>query len=244
MIARSSQSSNQLFRMPVLLGMLVLWLSMPGGAALANPCEQSAAPPLVSVRAEINPASYDFTRGIAQLSADGNTVAPRHLPEFNYVLGTTAMASKSAWETTLASRMASDGTLCWKVDKLQITLEVHTKVYIAKEAVKGSCLWTETMKHEAKHVKIDQTIFPRLADTIRPSIVRKIARTYFAQNQAQAERDADKLMRTAIEGAIDSFLRKRNRTQLSIDTAEEYSYISHVCGNAAVAAAVKRAGLR
>jgi hypothetical protein len=230
--------------LPTLLGMLVLWLAVPGGDALANPCEQSAAPPLVSVRAEINPASYDFTRGIAQLSADGNTVAPRHLPEFKYTLGTTAMVSHPQWETTFATHVRSDGTLCWKVDKLQITVEVHTKVYIAKEAAKGSCLWNETMKHEAKHVKIDQVIFPRLADTIRPSIVRKIARTYFAQNLAQAERDAEKLMRTAIEGAIDTFLRKRNRTQLSIDTAEEYSYISHVCGNAEVAAAVTRAGLR
>nr|WP_298686284.1 hypothetical protein [uncultured Dongia sp.] len=217
---------------------------MPGGDALANSCEQSAAPPVVSVRAEINPASYDFTRGIAQLSADGNSVAPRHLPEFKYTLGTTAMASNPQWETTFSTRTRSDGTLCWKVERLQITVKVHTKVYIATEAVKGSCLWTETMKHEAKHVKIDQTIFPRLADTIRPSIVRKIARTHFAQNQAQAERDADKLMRTAIEGAIESFLRKRNKTQLSIDTAEEYSYISHVCGNAEVAAAVTRAGLR
>ncbi len=219
---------------------------MVRGGRRPGPCRQLRAPggATSGVGARGLPVSYDDSRGIAQLSSDGSIVAPHHLPEFQYTMGATVIVPEQAWQTTLSSMTRSDGTLCWKVDRLQITLKVHTEVRIAREIPKGSCLWNETMQHENKHVKIDQKMFPRLADTIRPQILRKVARAYPAQNQAQAERDAAKLVRTTMDAAIDSFMRKRNKAQLAIDTAAEYDRISHACGNAEVAAAVNRAGLK
>jgi hypothetical protein len=227
----------------ILLATLVLLLASPRAAALADTCGQAISPPVVSVRTLVRPASYDFSRGIRDLSGDLNLAVPHGMSDFKYAVGATAVVAEreSRWE--MRGEQTPDGRQCWWITSLQITVTAHTKVYVAKEVPKDSCVWQEVMRHEAKHVKIDQKLFPRLVDTLRPKVVRQISKSVPARNQAEAEATMNKLVNNAADAAIQAFQKKRNRSQLAIDTRDEYTRSNRLCGEAAVADIFARAGL-
>lgn len=223
---------------------LAALLSMFPGNAFADTCGQVLSPPLVSVRAQVRPATHDFSLGILQITADPNLAVPHGLADFKYATGATSVGAERELRLQFRGQPRAGGGLCWWVTNLQITVTTHTKVYIAREVPKNSCLWKEVMRHEAKHVKIDQKLFAQLADTVRPKVVKAVSRSVPANDKAQAEEIFRSRVTRATDEAIKAFVVKRNKRQLSIDTREEYTRANRICGNAEIRAAFKRAGIR
>lgn len=226
-----------------LLALAVLLSLLPEDAR-ADTCGQALSPPHISVRTHVRPATYDFNRGILDISADTNLAVPRDMADFKYATGATAVVTEREWRVQLQGQPRSGGGQCWWVAKLQITVTAHTKVHIAKEIPRNSCLWKEVMRHESKHVKTDQKLFPRLADTVRPRIVKQMSRSVPAQDEAAAETIFRDLISKVTDDAINAFLVKRNNSQLAIDTREEYMRANRICGNDEISAAFTRAGIR
>lgn len=222
---------------------LAIFLSLLPDTARADACGQALSPPLISVRTHVRPATYDFNRGILDISADSNLAVPRDMADFKYATGATAVVTEREWHVQLQGQPRNGGGQCWWVTKLQITVTAHTKVHIAKELPRNSCLWKEVMRHESKHVKTDQKLFPRLADTVRPRIVKQVSHSVPAQDEAEAGDIFRDLISKATDDAINAFLVKRNNSQLAIDTREEYMRANRICGNAEISAAFTRAGI-
>jgi len=227
------------------LVVVVFFLSflLSAEVARAEVCDRPG-PPVVSVRTLTKPASVDLTKGIAQLTGNTSLVAPRNLPEFKYTLGSTEIVPERNSRIEFGSRQMTSGGVCWWVTRVQVTVTVHTRVYIAKEIPKDSCVWNHVTQHEAKHVKMDKQLFPKLADQVRPGIAKAIAKARTVRDQAAVEADGREVVGGAIEAAIEAFLVKRNRAQLTIDTREEYSKVNNLCGDAAISAIFAAAGVK
>lgn len=228
----------------VFLGILLVVISLAGVAPAHAACGSAVAAPVVSVRALTQPPTQDVSRGIAQLSSDRNLAVPRGLDGFRYAVGATAAQAQARTNWQMQGQPQPGGGYCWAISQLQIVVIVSTKVYIAREVPRGSCLWNEVVRHEAKHVRADQQLFPQLSGLIRPKVLRAVSRTVPGATEAEARAALGALLNMALQEAVGSFQVTRNEQQLAIDTAQEYSRANRICGNAEVAAAITRAGLR
>jgi hypothetical protein len=220
--------------------MLAMTDAAPAAAAA---CGSAVMPPPVSVRTVVKPATQDHSRGIASLSSDTRLAVPHGLDGFNFAVGVTAaeVAGSTKWE--MRGETMPDGRQCWWVTQLQIAVTVATKVYIAKEVPRGSCLWNEVVKHEARHVRIDQELFPTVKSLIRPKALRAVSTSIATRSQDEARKVLAEKINRATADAVAEFQKTRNKKQLEIDTREEYSRPNRICGEAEVAAAIERAGL-
>jgi hypothetical protein len=207
-------------------------------------CGGSIAPPVVSVRTLTQPPLQDVSRGIADLSSDRSLAVPHGLESFRYAVGATAAEAQGRTSWQMQGEPQPDGRYCWAITQLQIVITVSTKVYIAREVPRGSCLWNEVVKHEAKHVRADQKLFPQLSSLIRPKVLRGVSHSVLAANQTEAHGALGRIVNDAVQEAVAAFQLTRNQQQLTIDTPTEYRRANQVCGNAEVAAAIARAGLQ
>ncbi len=229
---------------PVFLALLfwaIFWVL--GAAAARAQCGGAIAPPSITVRTLTQPPLQDVSRGIADLSADRHLAVPRGLENFRFAIGVTAPQAKARANWQMQGQ-PQDGSYCWTISQLQIDVTVSTRVYIAREVPRESCLWNEIVRHEAKHVRIDQKFFPQLSGILRPRVSKVIAHSKLARDQASARNHFGAVINQAIEEAVAAFQVVRNQQQLAIDTPLEYSRPNRICGEAEVAAAVRRAGLQ
>jgi len=223
---------------------LTFLLLLPAGGALADSCGQRVAPPSLSVRSLVQPPKQDLTRSIKDLTGDPNVAVPRGLENFGFAVGATAAAPKTEYSWSTQGAQMPDGTWCWRAAKVSVIVTVATTVYIAKEIPRESCLWREVAKHEAKHVRLDRQLFPSLPGIVRPKVQRVIAHSVSAGTIEEASALLGRRIDAAVVEAAAFFELTRNKRQLEIDTVEEYGRPNRICGNAEVAAAIRRAGLQ
>lgn len=225
----------------LLFSAILLWRP---GAALADGCNQRVAPPVLSVQTDVQAPKLDVHRGIKELTGDPHVAVPRGLEDFRFAVGATAALPSIQRRWELHGEPMSNGRVCWRVTKMRVFVSVATTVYIAREIPRDSCLWREVAKHEAKHVRRDRELFPQLPGIVRPKVARVIAQSFAAGTQEEANAILKARLSAAVNEAAAAFEETRNREQLKIDTREEYSHPNQVCGNAEVAAAIARAGLK
>lgn len=204
----------------------------------------AVTPPLITVRAVVRPPTYDFSRGVRDLSSDMALAVPRGMEDFKYAFGVTAVVSRGETQWELNGILRNDGGMCWSVSNVKITVTASTKVFIAKEIIRDSCLWQQVTAHEARHVKMDRKLLPRLPDSVRPSVLRKVSRSVAADSAAEANAVWQKIISQSVSDAMGAFRERRNQAQLTIDTREEYTRASRACGATEVAATFARAGIK
>jgi hypothetical protein len=226
------------------LGLVLVLASQLCAKSVQAECGGAIAPPVVAVRTLTQPPTQDTNRGIAELSSDRSLAVPHELESFRYAVGATAAQAQGRTSWQMQGEPQPDGSYCWAIAQLQIVVTVATKVYIAREVPRGSCLWNEVVKHEAKHVRADQKLFPQLSSLIRPKVLRAVSHSVSAANQTEAQGALSRIVNKAVQDAVAAFQVTRNQLQLTIDTPEEYRRANRVCGNAEVAAAIERAGLQ
>ncbi len=239
-----SERAGRLVGFGVLLLLTLFPWAFLTAPARAQDCGAAIAPPVVSVRTQARPPVQDLSRGIANLTGDPRLAVPHGLQDFKFAVGVTAADATGTSQWQMQGFGMGDGRQCWSITQLQIVITVFTKVYIAKEVPRGSCLWNEVAKHEAKHVRLDQKLFPHMSGMIRPKVLRAISRSVPARSGEEAKALLGQLVNQAVGEAVRDFEVTRNAEQLKIDTRAEYSHPNRVCGEAEVAAAIQRAGLR
>ena len=224
-------------------GLFLVALFLAGlSPARADACGGSIPPPTLTVRTDARPPTQDHSRGVASLSGDDRLAVPRGLENFRYAVGVTAADATGHTEWDMQGQALPDGRQCWWISQAKIVATVSTRVFIAKEIPRGSCLWNEVVKHEAKHVRLDQQLFPQMSGLIRPKVLAAISHSVVARSQAEARTLLGSLLSQATRQAVAEFQQARDAAQLRIDTAAEYGRPNKVCGEAAVSAIIQRAG--
>ena len=206
-------------RMLFRVGLGLVLAFMTPAIASADSCGQALAMPEVSVRTELHPVRYDFSKGILAITSDPQLAVPRILEGFSHAIGATRVVTSGHWNLELEGEARSAGGICWTAKKLDVVVVAHTDVFVAQEIPRNTCLWREVMRHEALHVEVDQGLFARLADNVRPAIKNAASLTVAATDDQTAKADFEARIGRAISDTLAIFSAKRNARQLAIDNA-------------------------
>ncbi|WP_374372086.1 hypothetical protein [Dongia sp.] len=212
-------------------------------SAKADSCGQALAQPDVDVRLEMKPVTHDFSVGLKTIGSDP-AFQPQSMSEnTGHTIGLTKLDVSTHARLVSSGEPRSEGGYCWSVKTLEFNVVAITTVYVAKEIPRDSCLWREVMSHENLHVELDQRLFARFADYVRPKILQSMTRTVAAASDNEANAVFEKRIVDAVSGAIDGFRSNRNARQAAIDSPEEYARFNRVCGDAELSAILTRAGV-
>lgn len=220
---------------------LLAWTAQTG-AARADACGQALANPEIDIRSEFAPPDLDHNRNLRALIADPAFAAARS-EDFPYMLGVTQMSVSGNLSMSIKGVPRSDGTFCWSVQRLDITLQAVSTVYIASEIQRDGCLWREVWHHEERHVAANRQYFPQFAALIRPDVLEVARRTLAAATDAEAEAFFAAAINRAAEKAQHRFEASAHDRHRKIDTPEEYSRVSNTCGDGEMREVLTRAGL-
>lgn len=219
------------------------FLTMTDMAAAAS-CGQNPTRPVIDVRLDSPKPTYDLKKGIKSLNASSRVVGQGVAAGgFDQTLGLTSIAVDSTMSAEMTGRPQSNGGYCWSISRMTFTVKAETVVYVAKEITRDSCLWREVLAHEGKHVSIAQSFLPKVDNYVRPKLSAALSRSVSARTNDEAGELMKKSVSRAASAALKDFMADLTERQLRLDTPAEYSRFSKACGNAELAAVLKKAGI-
>lgn len=211
----------------VLGGALILATMVP---AVAATCP-AADPPKVRVVSDLPPPNirHALTRPrIGALGGNGHMTSDRRHA------GLTQAKTHFTVRPTLAFAKLSDGTICAQVRDVEAKWEMTTlQVDVAVEYGKGSCPYTEILRHENEHVAIAQRNFRAAEQSLKRDLAALAARVRpFAVSRdgtQRAAKDMAERFMAAAEPALEKYRSDTRRANAAIDTPESYRAVSARC---------------
>lgn len=214
-----------------LLAAGVLWL--PATAVAAGMSCPAFDPPKVRVTAQIAPLLRDHTRSIAELAAvPGRTPGPAGRSN-GHILGLAHARYGEESQFRAMFRFLPNGTVCGAPATLAVTFGFQDRrLYVARELPRGSCIHAEVLKHEMKHIAVDEALLKEFIPQVRQrmeAVVRRIGPVQ-RRTQQQAMAAIRQPIDAELKRLMRDFTRERDRRQTQVDTAEEYDRVSRSCG--------------
>ena len=96
---------------------------------------------------EVDKTEYIITKDVNSLTTMHGQIGPRH------VLGLAGGEVGAKFTAEFELKPERNGTYCLYVDKVDTVFFAKPKVYIASNFRKGTCEYTQVLRHEEKHVK-------------------------------------------------------------------------------------------
>jgi hypothetical protein len=214
---------------------LAVWLLVPSGpaaAAEASACGRFDAPE-VRIDFESVPVHQDFTRSMAQLqSMPGRAPAPREAAN-GRVLGLAHAKYGERSQVGVVFRATQDGGYCGTLGSLTVNFGFEERtVLVARELPTNVCIHGEVLKHEMRHVAVDEKALKDFIPTVRRTLETLAAHVGVVRGRTREQLTG--AIRRPIEAALRDMLREfgqeRERRQAEVDTLEEYKRVSASCG--------------
>lgn len=217
-----------------------LWLASPAAAQ----CGAAPRQPKIEVRSDIQAPILDTSLGIRDITANPNLAVPRGLGDGYYAIGATGLNIAHQLQFSAIGEPRAEVGYCWSVREAVLTITAETKVHVAAEVPRDSCVWHEVMDHEKKHVKLDRDLFPQLVAAMRAEVARVIGQSVPGATDEVAGLIYRTQMQAALEAVAQRYSAGRKERQLAIDTPEEYARFARACGSAVLAEILARAGIQ
>lgn len=216
----------------LILPMAIALAAGSGGHKLACTVPQA---PQVMVRVTTDQIDYDFSQTAKALTAlKGDTLSP-YAPGADTVSGGLredhpAIKSEIKWQVMYEER--SDQACMW-YDSITINIHLDPKIYVAREFNVGACR-EEILRHERKHVDIDQTVMNKYGRKIGEAVQKAVdAAGAVGPFRYSNIEEMKGMASNHIESAINSqkLLMEKEMRQLQgqVDSLAEYERISAVC---------------
>ena len=199
-------------------------------------CSMTKAPSVV-VNPITAPIQYEFNLGSEELDKiKSNTVSP-------YAPGTDTTTKglrhdKPEFQYSVSIYRAEDHqrqTACFWYDKVEVTIKLSPKIYVAKEQSDKRCR-DEILKHELKHVEVDRRVINNYARNIGIAIQNSVNEIGVIGPYNLHEKDkVNESLKAHIKSAIESqellLYRDMRNEQSQVDSLEEYERVSAICRN-------------
>lgn len=216
---------------------VLLTAGMPAPARAADRCP-AAAPPEVEVKIAEAPVIFDVTRSREELaSLDIDTISPWPSQYHTSVGG--LMRGKIAADHRIAFRDNMNDAKkkgCVQFLKIEVTLRMDPKIYVAREIAGNSCLFREVFGHEEKHIDADRALLEKYAAQMKDALhmaTMEPADYSSPVVPAMAMESVRKRMADSIERALgvmfEKMMRERAQRQQAIDSLGEYERVSGSC---------------
>ena len=125
------------------------------------------------------------------------------------------------------------GDVCGAPTTLSVTFGFQERrLYVARELPRESCIHGEVLKHEMKHIAVDEALLKEFIPHIQrrlDAVVERIGAVR-RRTQKQAMAAIRQPIDAALKQAMQDFTRERDRRQKQVDSAEEYTRVSRSCG--------------
>jgi hypothetical protein len=208
----------------------LLWL--PGRPAAAATACLGFGPPKVKVTSQVAPLARDFTRSIAELAAiPGRAPGPAGRSH-GHILGLAHARYGEESQFRAMFQPLLNGTVCGAPTTLAITFGFQERrLYVARELPRDSCIHAEVLKHEMKHIAVDEALLKEFIPVVQrrmESVVQRIGAVQ-RRTQEQAMAAIRQPIDAALKQLMQEFTRERDRRQMRVDTAEEYTRVSRSC---------------
>ncbi|MCB9996591.1 MAG: hypothetical protein H6869_09165 [Rhodospirillales bacterium] len=199
-------------------------------------CSVPAAP-AISVVPTTAPVAYEFNLTSEELGRfKSNTVNP-------YDPGTDTATGglrhdRPAIKTRVQWGIQQDParqTACLWYDKIEVTIELSPKIYIASERTKDSVCRDAIIDHELKHVDVDRDVINKYAMDIGLAVKDAVdgAGAMGPYNYHQLDTVKKQLVghiTAAVESKKLLLHQEMARRQAGVDSLEEYERVSKICG--------------
>lgn len=195
--------------------------------------------PLPNVKTIIKnePIQYDKTKTHRDLSSFNiDTVSPYGSSVHTKVSGlmsgniNVSMSAQIGWSTNPVNKSS-----CVWYDDINVIITASPTIYIAKEHVGNRCRYNATMKHELKHVKVDQQILTKFQKIFTYN-VKKMAREVSVIGPIRssdvdlARADMNQQIQKVIQNTLDELKVERRKRQQYVDSKAEYDRLGKMCG--------------
>ncbi|MBI1214489.1 MAG: hypothetical protein GC185_01560 [Alphaproteobacteria bacterium] len=128
------------------------------------------------------------------------------------------------------------GLSCLYINELDLDVVFSPVVYIASEFRPGSCRYTDTMRHERRHV--DTTIItlkeylPQLAEVARQATAANaVTGPFNSESIKDAQQQVSSNIRAMLAAELDTVDKVHFQRQQAIDTRQEYMRATRACPN-------------
>jgi hypothetical protein len=216
-----------------LLCLKLLFLSNIGYAN--DWCKPSKAPS-INIKTSTDNISYDFNLSEKQLNKfDSSTVNPYGSNVITDVGGLMKGGIETKHQMSFAT-LTNPRTkqMCFWYDKVEVSLHIRPKIYVARDFPKGSCMHSAILGHEHKHVIVDREIVNKYAALIGDALKYTVARNPvfgpISTDQKQIMLDQVKInMQNIVQEYISQMSNERKQRQQAVDNLAEYERVNKSC---------------
>ncbi len=218
----------------VLKAALILAATAPSGKGAEDACLVET-PPAVAVKVETADIVYDYGLTAQQLTAmKTDTVSP-YAPGADSVSGglredKPEIKSLITWQLKHTPRKNIG---CLAYNKIDITIKLSPKIYVAREFNAGSCR-EAILQHERHHVAVDRQVMNKYANIIGRSVQNAVNKAGalgpFPMDQQEKMKEISSLhIESAINSQILLMQKEMRQLQGQVDTLDEYKRVSSYC---------------
>lgn len=213
-------------------------LTVPAVMATQIAFSQCDHKPLPKITTKIvsKETKYDNTKSHKQLEKFKiDTVSPYEAGVHSKVSGlmssniNVSMRANIAWSTHPITK-----NTCMWYDEITVDIVSAPTIFIASEHNNNRCRYNATMRHELKHIEVDESIIRKYSTQFESS-VRQAARKIdvsgpFPKDQIENQRVAlNAEIQRAIETTLTSMKNERRAKQQKVDSRHEYDRLSRMC---------------
>jgi hypothetical protein len=183
---------------------------------------------IVPVHGEVK---YDLTKSLREIQRSaGPEIAEKHYPLF----GMAVQGFGVGYVVQISTMPHGDQLLCPILDGVEVRIGlVDRTVFIAKEVIAIDCLYNEALRHQLRHVHLEDEAL----EAFLPGFTRELRRALIellSQPQKDAKPAKEKL-RDAVETVTTSLLaplnKERSWRREEVESAEELDRIRNACGD-------------
>lgn len=193
--------------------------------------------PAVKVTVETDHIDYDFTKSAKHLSAIKNdTVSP-------YAPGTDTV-SGGLREDHPQTRASISWSLeydpeknigCMWYDKIEITVRLDPKIYVAKEFNVGNCR-EAILAHERRHVAVDREVMNKYATNMGRAVQKAIDQSgamgpFNMNDQEEMQNRSSQYIESVMKPQRLAMEKEMRTKQGLVDSLAEYERVSAHCRN-------------
>lgn len=218
----------------VLAAVLVVLIGAPSafaqGRAVACPAFK---PPSIELDTQQAPVSHDFGKPLAALERLQGNRRTIHGGKGSHVLGLAHARLVSRVQFTVSIARLPDGTFCAAPATVRASFGFsESRVLVARELPRGSCIHGEVLAHEMRHVEVDRALLQEYTPKIRAALEETIERIGSVRDRN--EKAILAMIKNRIESGMKASFRQfeaaREQRQEQVDTPAEYDRVSRSCG--------------
>lgn len=206
------------------------------GDVTALSCPEPNDAPKITIKTQISPPLIDHNRSQYNLEDfETSGTSPYGADSYTKVQGLMRGTIKVESNMTIGWRTnTSEAQNCYWYQNILVILSQAPIIYVAKEIEKDSCKYKEVIKHEKKHVAIDNQLLDEYTKIYKKSLNDLVDNVgikgpYPSVMHDQAQAMLKSVIADEIKKIHGAMRIERMRRQNGVDTLEEYERVNNAC---------------